>query len=95
MNASAYEICFSAWAPGARPVQGNISIVSNTTGGLLAQFSSNAQLEPGVFRLSSLFGSELSSCERRGLTSLGFPSLTVNERCGAKETTKTNLIIQV
>jgi hypothetical protein len=94
-DSSAFQICFKAWAPGSGPVLGNISLFSGTYNGLLATFTSTAGLGPGVFRLTTLSGSELSSCSRRGLTSLGFPSLTVKEICDATQATKSMFMIQV
>ena len=96
-NSSAFQICFNAWAPGAGQVRGNISLLGATYNGLLATFTSTAGLGPGVFRITWLIGSELGSCERRGLTSLGFPSLTVKEKCGelAAQATSSMFVIQV
>ena len=93
-DATAFQICFAAWVPGAGPVAGNVSIVTASFSGLLATFESGAGLGPGVFLLTWFKGSSLAACGgRRGL--LGVPTLTVNETCGAGTPPASSFIIQV
>ena len=95
-DATAFQICFAAWAPGAPagPVAGNVSIVTASFSGLLATFESGAGLGPGVFLLTWFKGSSLAACGgRRGL--LGVPTLTVNETCGAGTPPASAFLVQV
>ena len=89
---STYQICFTAWAPGAGPLQGTINIVSSTAGGELARFTSTAELGPGVFRLTRFAGSDTADC---GVGTPGMPLLTVNETCGPGQAATSKLFIQV
>ena len=89
-NQLAFQICFSAWTPGAGPVYGNVSESSGTISKELGTFESGWGLAAGMFRLTALAGADLSSCSDRG-----FPLLTVNETCSAGQATASMIVVQV